>query len=87
VVRSLEWFGDRCESTLPDLDFDGRVSQQVVRPQRPIARGHEDRAVRLVDIADRDRPRQSRPSSACRQSGDLALEEQVVADVVRGRVR
>jgi hypothetical protein len=87
VVGSLERFRDRREPSIPDLDLDGRLGQQVIRPQRTIPGGHQDRAIGLFDIADRDRSRESCASSACRQSGDLALEEQVAADVVRQWIR
>ena len=87
MIRSLQGFGDRREPSLADLHLHGRIGQQVVRPLRAIARRDQDRAIRLIDVPDRDRPRQSAPPSACREPGDLALEEEVVADVVRWRIR
>jgi hypothetical protein len=88
VIRAaFERFGDRREPTLADFHLDGRIGQQVVGPRGAIAGGDQDRTIRLVDVADRDPPRQTRASSACRQPGDLALEEQVAADVVRREAR
>jgi hypothetical protein len=87
VIRSLERFGDRAEPSLADLDLDGRLGEQVVGPLRALARGDQDRPIRLIDISDGDRPSQPGPSSACGQPGDLALEEQVVADVARRWIR
>jgi hypothetical protein len=87
VIRSLERFGDGRESALPDLDLDSRIGKQVLRPEGAIAGCNEDRAIGLVDIADRDRSGESGQSTARGEPGDLALEEQVVADVVRRRIR
>lgn len=75
------------EDTLTDLDQDVRIVDEVLRPIGPVTRGHEDRAVGLIDIADRDGPGDASPPTAGRETGDLAFEEEVVADVVRRYVR
>ena len=77
----------RAEDTLADLDQDVRIVSQVHRPVGSVACRHEDRAIGLVDVADRDGPGDAGPSTACRETGDLALEEEVVADVVRRGAR
>jgi hypothetical protein len=83
VIGWLERLGDRLEPPLPDVDRDPRRIEQVQRPARPIAGRDEDRSVRLLDVPDRDRPRQSGPPSPGRDPRDLPLEDEVVAEVVR----
>jgi hypothetical protein len=63
------------------------VGEQVARPLRPVAGSDEDRPVRLVDVAHGDPPQEPRPPSPGRDPGDLPLEDEVGADVVRQRPR
>jgi hypothetical protein len=86
VVGRLERLGDRAEPPIAHLDLDLRVIDEVRRPVRPIPRRDEDRPVRLLDEADGDGSRESAAATAGGQPGDLALEEQVAADIVRQRV-
>jgi hypothetical protein len=83
VIGWLERLGDRPERALPDVDDDLRPAEQVERPGGPDAGGDQDRPVRLLDVPDRDRPRQSGPASPGRDPRDLPLEDEVVAEVVR----
>jgi hypothetical protein len=83
VIRHLERFRHCPEPPLPDIDRDLRSIEQMERPARPVTGGDQDRPVRFLDVADRDRSRQSRPPTPGRDPGDLSLEDEVVADVVR----
>jgi hypothetical protein len=87
VVDRREGLRRGSEDSLADLDQDVRIVDQVLGPIGRVTRGHEDRAIGLVDIADRDGPGDAGPPPAGRYAGDLALEEEVVADVVRRDVR
>jgi hypothetical protein len=87
VVDRRQGLRRGAEDSLADLDQDVRIVDQVLRPIGPVTRGHEDRAIDLVDIADRNCPGDAGPPTAGRETGDLALEEEVVADVVRRYVR
>ena len=87
VVAALERLRDRREAPLADLDLDVRVGEEVQRPLRVVARRDQDGPIGFVDIADGDRSRKPAAPTACRESGDLSLEEEVAADVVRQRAR
>jgi hypothetical protein len=87
VVDRRQGLRRGAEDTLADLDQNVRIVDQVLRPIGSVPRGHEDRAISLVDIADRDGPVDAGPPTAGRETGDLAFEEEVVADVVRRNVR
>jgi hypothetical protein len=87
VVARLERLGHGAEPPVAYVDVDAWVGGQVACPLGVVARCDEDRAVRLIDEADSDRPRLPRPATARRDPGDLALEEEVGADVVRARLR
>lgn len=83
MVGGIQWLGDGREPALPDLDIHTRIGKQVQRPLGTIAGGDEDRSVRLVEVAHRDGACLPSALAPRRQSGDLALEEEVVTDVVR----
>ena len=87
MIGALQRLGGRGEPALAHLHLDLRVVEYVQRPLGSIAGCHEDRAVGLIDVADCDRPREPAPPSPGGESGDLPLEEQVAADVVRQRAR
>ena len=87
MVGTVQRVGDRGEPSFPDLHLDLRVGEQVLRPVRVVARRDQDGAIGFVDIADRDRSRQTAATATCRESSDLSLEEEVAADVVRQRAR
>lgn len=87
MIGAVERLGDRGEPSFTDLDLDLGVGEEVQRPLRVVARGDEDGAIGFVDVADRDRSWKPAAPTACRESGDLSLEEQVAADVVRQRAR
>ena len=87
MVGAFERLGDRSEPSFPELDLDLRVGEEVLRPMRVIARRDQDGPIGFLDIADRDPSRQTTAPTACRESGDLSLEEEVAADVVRQRAR
>jgi tetrahydromethanopterin S-methyltransferase subunit G len=86
VVGRLERLGARGEPPIANIDVRRRIGEQVGRPLGVIAGRDEDRTVGLFDEADRDRPRSACPTTAGRDPGDLPLEDQVVADVVRARL-
>jgi hypothetical protein len=83
VVGGVQWLGDGRESPLTDLYVRVRIGEQVQRPLCAIAGSDEDRSIRLIQVTDRDRSELPRTPPPRRQSGDLALEEEVVPDVVR----
>jgi hypothetical protein len=83
VIRTIERLGDGREPTIADLDLDSWIGEQVRRPSRVLSSGDEHRAVRFVDVADRDGPGQAAAPASGRDPCDLPLEEQVAADVVR----
>ena len=83
MVGPVERLGDRGEPPLTDLDLDRRIREQIERPLGAVTGGDQHRAIRLVDIAHRDGAEQTAPAPSCRDPCDLALEEQVAADVVR----
>ena len=83
MVGGIQWLGDGREPALPDLDLRARISEQVVRPRRTVASCHEDRSIRLIEVAHRDRSSLPGAAAPRRQPGDLALEEEIVTDVVR----
>ena len=85
MIRGFERLGDGPELTVPDLDQCTRIRQQVAGPGGVVAGRDGDRSIGLVDKPDRDRSRQTRPSTARDQAGHLALEEEVVPDLVRDR--
>jgi hypothetical protein len=85
VVGGLKKLSDGLESSLPDLHRHARIGEQILGPGRAIRGRDEDRAVGLLDVADRHRPRQPRPSADRRDPGDLAREDQIAPDGVRGR--
>lgn len=87
MVGAVELLGDGSEPPLPDLHLDFGVLEQVEGPLRSVAGRDEDGAIGFVDVADRDGSRESAAAAARRESGDLALEEEVAADVVRQRAR
>jgi hypothetical protein len=87
MLRRIQRLRDGRESPLTHFDIDLGMGEQVERPSRPVAGGDEDRPIRLVDVPDGDLPREPRPSSRGRDPGDLSLEEEVGADVVRQRPR
>jgi hypothetical protein len=87
VVARLERLGQGPEPPVANVHVDARVGEQVVRPLGVVAGRDEDRAVRLVDEADRRRPRPTRLASAGRDPRDFALEDELGADVVRARLR
>ena len=87
MVGTREWLRDRLEATVADLDEDGRIGQQVRRPSGSVTGGDEHGSIRLVDVADGHWSPRHGTSAARGDPGDLPLEEQVLADVVRGRQR
>ncbi len=84
MIRGIERLGDGPKLTVPDLDQRMRIRQQIVGPGGVIARRDDDRSIGLIDKTDRHRSRQTCASTAGDQAGDLALEEEVVPDLVRG---
>lgn len=84
MIGGVERHGDRPELTVPDLDQRIRIRQQIVCPGGVVSGRDDDRSIGLIDKPDRDRSRQTRASTVGDQAGDLALEEEVVADLVRG---
>jgi hypothetical protein len=87
VVGGLQWLGDGREPPLTDLYLRVRIGEQVQRPLCAIAGSDQDRSIRLIEVTDRDRSELPRSPPPRRQSGDLAPEEEVVADVVVRRQR
>ena len=87
MVGALERLRRGREPSLTDLHLDLGILEEVQRPLRAIASRHQDGAIGFVDIADRDRSRESAAPTARREAGDLPLEEEVAADVVRQRAR
>jgi hypothetical protein len=87
VIRCVQRLRDGREPPLTHLDLDLGAGEEVRCPLRPFAGGDQDRPVRLVDVTDRDLAREPGPPSPGREPGDLPLEEEVVADVVRQRPR
>ena len=87
MVRAGQHVGHCLEATVADLDDHRGIGQQVGRPLGTIAGGHQHGSVGLIDIPHRDRSRRTGAPTARRDPGDLALEEEVVAEVVRQRPR
>ena len=87
MIDRIERFRQRRERPHADLDLDAGVVEEVQRPSGVVTGSHQHGPIRFVDVADGDRPR--RPGSAAdrRDPGDLALEDQVFADLVRQRAR
>ncbi len=83
MVGGIQWFRDGCEPPLPDLDLRVGLGEQVQRPLRSIAGRDQDRSIRLIQVAHGDRSWLPRDAAPSRQPRDLALEEEVVPDVVR----
>lgn len=83
MIGPVQRFRDGPVAALAHLDEHGRFLEQVQRPVRPVAGGDQQRPIGLIDVADRCGPRQARPPAARRDAGDLALEVEVVADLVR----
>ena len=75
------------ERPLADLDVDPRFVEQVERPAGRIPGRDKDGPIRLIEVADRHGPWQATTPTDRRDPGDLALEDEVVADVVRQRAR
>jgi hypothetical protein len=87
VVRGIEALCDRRERPLPDLDIDARLVEQVERPAGRVTRRDEHGPVRLIDVAHGYGPWQAGPPTGRGDPGDPALEDELVADLVRQRAR
>ena len=87
MVTALERLRDAGEAPVTDLDLDRGIVEQVQRPLGAVAGRDKDGAIGFIDIADRHRSWESAVPASRREAGDLPLEEEVAADVVRQRAR